>query len=83
MRKELKRVAGKAKNEYLECICHKIMEFQGRGPYDLMYMKMKELGCKENHEIQNVGIEHTQGNIIIDQGQVLKTGDSYITALCD
>jgi hypothetical protein len=47
MRKELKRVSGKAKKEYLECTCHKIMEFQGRGPCDIMYMKMKELGCKK------------------------------------
>jgi hypothetical protein len=56
MRKELKRVSGKTKKEYLECTCHKIMEFQGRGPFDLTYMKMKELGCKENHGIQSVGI---------------------------
>jgi hypothetical protein len=30
-------------------------------------MKTKELGWKENHGIQNIGIEDSQGNIIIDQ----------------
>jgi hypothetical protein len=35
--------------------------------YDLMYMKTKEQGWKENHGIQNIDIEDSQGNMIIDQ----------------
>jgi hypothetical protein len=54
------------KKEYLERIFDKIIEFQRTGCYDLMYMKTKELGWKENHGIQNSGIEGSQGNIIID-----------------
>jgi hypothetical protein len=56
-----------AKKEYLESICNEIIKFQRTGHYDLMYMKAKERGCKENHGIQNIGIEGSQGNIIIDQ----------------
>lgn len=78
----MKRTAGKTKKEYLESMCHKIMEFRRRGLYDLMYVK-KELRCQENHGIQSVGIEDCQGNIIIDQRQVLKIGENYITELCD
>jgi hypothetical protein len=37
-----------------------------------MYMKTKELGWKENHGIQNNDIEDSQGNIIVDQRQVMK-----------
>jgi hypothetical protein len=48
------------------------MEFQRTGHYDLMNMKTKELWWKENHRIQNTGIEYWQGNIIVDQRQVPK-----------
>jgi hypothetical protein len=44
-------------------------------------MKTKELGWKENHGIQNIGIENSQGNIIIDQRQVLQIWENYITEL--
>jgi len=44
LRNELKRATDNAKKEYLENIRNKIMEFQRRGCYDLMYMKTKELG---------------------------------------
>jgi hypothetical protein len=60
-----------AKEEYLENVCNEIIGFQTTGRYDLMYVKTKELGWKENHGIQNIGIEDSQGNIIIDQRQVL------------
>jgi hypothetical protein len=43
------------------------MEFQRKGHYDLMYIKMKKLGQKENHEIQNISIEDYKGNIIVDK----------------
>jgi hypothetical protein len=51
LRKELKRATDKAKKEYLESICDKIMEFQRTGHYNLTYMKTKKLGWKENHGI--------------------------------
>jgi hypothetical protein len=40
--------------------------------YDVMCMKTKELGCKENHGIQNVDTEYCNGNIIADKRQALK-----------
>jgi uncharacterized membrane-anchored protein len=80
---ELKRATDNAKKEYLESICDEINEFQRTGRHDLMYMKTKELGWKENHGIQNIGIEDSQGNIIIDQRRVLQIWDKYITELYD
>jgi hypothetical protein len=44
-------------------------------------MKTKELGRKENHGIQNIGMEDCQGNIIIDQRRVLQIWENYITEL--
>jgi hypothetical protein len=46
-------------------------------------MKTKELGWKENHGIQNIGIHDSQGNIIVDQRQVLQIWENYITELYD
>jgi hypothetical protein len=83
MRNELKRATENAKKEYLENICKEIMEFQRTGRYDLMYMKTKEVDRKETQGIQNVGIEHSQGNRIIDQNQVMKMWENYTTALYD
>ena len=57
----------KAKKEYLENACTEIMEFHRTGRYDLMYMKTKELGWKDTQGIQNIGIEDSQGNRIVDQ----------------
>jgi hypothetical protein len=80
----LKTATDNAEKEYLESICD-IIEFQRTGRYDLMYMKTKELGWKENHGIQNTCIEDCQGNIIIGQKQkrVLKVWENYITELYD
>jgi hypothetical protein len=71
LRDEFKAATDNTKEEYLESICDEIIEFQRTGSYDLMYMKTKELGWKENHGIQNIGIEDSQGNII-DQRLVLQ-----------
>jgi hypothetical protein len=79
----LKRATDNAKKEYLENICNEIMEFQRTGRYCLMYMKTKELGWKENQGIQNIDIEDTQGNRIVEQSQVLKILENYITELSD
>jgi len=80
LRNELKRATDNAKKEYLENICNE-MEFQRTGCYDLMYMKTKELGWKETQGIQNIGIEDSQGNRIVEQSQVLKIWENYITEL--
>jgi hypothetical protein len=83
LRNELKRAKKKKKKEYLENICNKIMEFQRTGRYDLMYMTTKELGWKDTQGFQNIGIEDSQGNRIIEQNQVLKIWENYITELHD
>jgi type I site-specific restriction endonuclease len=57
LRNELKIATDKAKKEYVDSIRDEIIEFQRTGGYDLIYMKKKELGWKENHGIQNNGIE--------------------------
>jgi hypothetical protein len=46
-------------------------------------MKTKKLGWKETQGIQNIGIEDSQGNRIVDQRQVLKIWENYITELYD
>ena len=81
LKNELKRATETAKKEYLENICNEIIEFQRTGRYDLMYMKTKELGWNETQGIQSIGIEDSQGNRIVDQRQVLKIWENYITKL--
>jgi hypothetical protein len=64
---ELRRATNKAKLEYLESNCDEITELQRTGWYDLMYRKVKELNRKENNGIRTLGIENSQGNMIVDQ----------------
>ena len=59
------------------------MEFHRTSRYDLMQLKKKELGWKETKGIQNIGIEDSKGNRIVDQKQVLKIWENYITELYD
>jgi hypothetical protein len=59
------------------------MEFQRTGRYGSMYMNTKELSWKETQGIQNIGIEDSQGNRTIEQSQVLKIWENYITELHD
>jgi hypothetical protein len=75
----LKRATNNAKKEYLENVCNEIKEYKKTGRYDLMYMKTKELGWKDTQGIQNIGIEDSQGNRIIEQSRVLKIWKNYIT----
>jgi len=82
LRNELKGATEKAKKEYLENACTEIMGFHRKGRYDLMYMT-KELGWKETQGIQNIGIEDSQGNRIVDQKKVLKIWENYVTELYD
>jgi len=83
LRNELKRATEKAKKEYLENTHKEIREFHRTGRYDLMFMKIQELGWKETQEIQNTGIEDSQGNRIVDQRQVLQIWENYVTELYD
>ena len=83
LRNELKRATDSAKKEYLENMCNESMELQRIGRYGLMYMKTKELDWKETQGIQNIGIEKSKGNRIVQQSQVLKIGENYITELHD
>ena len=83
LRNELKRATDNAKREYLENISKEIMEFQRTGRYNLMYMKTKELCWKETQGTENIGIEDSQGNRIVEQIQVLKIWENYITELYD
>jgi hypothetical protein len=46
-------------------------------------MKTKELGWKDTQGIQNIGIEDSQGNRIVEQSQVLKIWKNYMTELHD
>jgi hypothetical protein len=41
------------------------------------------LGWKEDDGIQNSGIAGSQGNVIVDQGKVLKFWENYIRELND
>jgi len=59
------------------------MVFQRTGCYDLMYMKTKELDWKETQGIQNIGIETSQRNRIVEQNKVLKIWENYIVELHD
>ena len=77
----MKRATDNAKNEYLENICREIMEFQRRGRYDFMYIKTKKLDWKETQGIQNICIEDSQGNRELEQSQMLKIWENYITKL--
>ena len=57
----------------------KIMKFQRAGCYDLLYLKTKEIGWKENHGIQNSGTEDSKGNIIVASTE--NSGELYDRAL--
>jgi hypothetical protein len=46
-------------------------------------MKTKEQEWKETQAIQNIGIEDSQGNRIVDQKQVLKIWENYVADLYD
>ena len=79
----MKRATDNTEKKYLENLCNEVMEFQITWCYDLMCMTTKELGWKETQGIQNIGIEDSKENSIVDQSQVLKIWENYITELCD
>jgi hypothetical protein len=78
---ELETATEKTKKEYIDSIRNKIMRCQSTRCLDLVYMKTKVLGSKENRGIQNTGIEDYQKNIIVHQRQVLKIWEYYVTEL--
>ena len=49
--------------------------------YDSMYKKAKKLDWKESRGIQNTDIVDSQENIIVDQRQVQKIWENYMTEL--
>jgi hypothetical protein len=71
-RQQILRATDEAKKEYLESICDVIMGFQRTGYDDLMFMKTNNLGWKESHVIRTTNVEDSQGNIKVDQRQILK-----------
>jgi hypothetical protein len=48
-----------------------------------MYRKAKEFDRKENNVIRTIGIEDSQGNMIVDQKDVLKVWEIYAEELYD
>jgi hypothetical protein len=79
----LRRATDKAKLEYLESKCDEITELERTGRFDLMHRKAKELDRKENNGIRKFGIEDSQGNMIVNQKQVLKIWEIYVEELYD
>jgi hypothetical protein len=78
----LKTATEEAKKEYLDSTCDKIMKFKKKKKsYDLIYMKIKELGWKDYWGIQNTGIKDSEGNITVDQRHVLIIWENYITEI--
>jgi hypothetical protein len=66
------------KRNTLRTYVTKLWNFKEQG-----LMKTKELGWKETRGIQNIGIEDSQGYRIVEQSQVLKIWENYITELQD
>jgi hypothetical protein len=83
LKKELKRASGKARNIRLESLCGEIVEFQRTGLHDLTYLKRKEVARKENHGIQTITIEDSQGHTISYQRHLLKIWELNITQFYD
>jgi hypothetical protein len=48
-----------------------------------MYRRAKELNRKKNNGSRNVGIEDSQGNMIVEEKQVLKTWEIYVEEFYD
>lgn len=59
------------------------MEFQRTGLYALRYSKGKDIGLKENHGIQTITIEDSQGHTISYQRHLLKIWQPNIAQLYD
>jgi hypothetical protein len=79
----LRRAADKAKLKYIDSKCDEITELQRTGRCNLMNRKAKEFDRKETNGIQTVGIENSQGNVIVDKKQVLKMWEIYVEELYD
>ena len=60
----------------------KLYHFKDRSS-NLIYIKTKELGWRENQCIQNIVIEDSSGNIVVDGRRVQNIWENYITELYD
>ena len=67
LRNELKRATDKGRKEYLESVCDEIVEFQRVELSDLLFVKTKELGWKENHGEHYSGINDSERNVVADK----------------
>jgi len=76
MRNKLKIATDTTKKKYLESIYDEVMEFQGTGRYDLMFMKTQELVWKENRGLQ----KHCNRRLAREYNSRSETiWDNYIT----
>jgi hypothetical protein len=46
-------------------------------------MTTKQLGWKDSQVIQNTGIRDSEGNSIVDQREILKVWENYVTEFYD
>jgi hypothetical protein len=60
-----------------------MVEFQRIGRCNLMNVKTKEVGWKENQDIQNSGIGKSQRIITVDRRQITKIRENYVAELYD
>jgi len=67
---KLESATDKAKKEYLESLCHEILETERTGCYDLLYMKTEERGWEDNCGNQNISIENLQGRSIVYRKEI-------------
>jgi hypothetical protein len=78
LRNEKNRDIDMAKKEYLESICDEITTFLKTERYD---MQSKELGRRENHGFQNIDVEGSKANVIVDQTSTENLEELYYRAL--
>lgn len=71
LKKDLKRFSGKAKKKSLESLRDEIVEFRRIRLCVLTYLKREEIGRKENHRIQSITIEDSQGLTTLDQRNIV------------
>jgi hypothetical protein len=76
LKKELKRATDKSRKEYLESISGEITEIQKGEFYNSKYMKTRELGWKNNHGTQTIGIRDSSE---YKSRHVLKIWENYVT----
>ena len=61
----------------------RLWNFNEQGVIIWCVWRKKEVGWKETQWIQNIGVEDSQGNRKVEQSQVLKIWENYVTELYD